>query len=154
VQALDGPWREALSTLHGSPVRIVRPDGPGQLQLTPVTLVSRASLERLGREAGGDAVDGRRFRMLFDLDGCGPHEEDGWDGRRVRIGEAVVRVAGPVERCAVTTRNPETGEVDLDTLGLIRGYREPRDGVTIPFGVYARVETPGLVRGGDPVEPL
>jgi uncharacterized protein YcbX len=153
VQALDGPWREALSQLHGSPVRIVRPDGPGQLQHTPVTLVSRASLERLGREAGRE-VDGRRFRMLFDLDGCEPHEEDEWDGRRVRIGEAVVRVGGPVERCAVTTRNPETGEVDLDTLRLIRGYREPRDGVTIPFGVYAEVETPGRVRAGEAVEPL
>jgi uncharacterized protein YcbX len=154
AQVVEGPWTEALSELYGASVRIVRPDGPGQLQLAPVTLVSRASLERIGREAGGEEVDGRRFRMLFDLDGCDTHEEDTWHGRRVRIGEAVVRVGGPVERCAVTTRNPETGAVDLDTLKLIRRYREPREGVTIPFGVYAEVEQPGRVRVGDPVEPL
>lgn len=153
VRTVEGPWTEPLSRLHGSPVRIVRPGGPGQLQLTPVTLVSLASLERLGREAGRP-VDGRRFRMLFDLDGCDEHEEDAWQGRRVQIGAAVVRVTGPVERCAVTTRDPETGESDLDTLRLIRGYREPREGVAIPFGVYAEVEQHGRVRVGDPVEPL
>ena len=153
VHALDGPWREPLSDLHGADVRIARPAGAGRLQEAPVTLVSRASLARLGREAG-EEVDGRRFRMLFDLDGCEAHEEDTWDGRRLRIGEAVVRVGGPVERCALTTRNPDTGAVDLDTLRLIRRYREPRNGVTIPFGVYAEVEKPGRVRAGDPVEPL
>ena len=153
MQVVEGPWTALLSQLHGSPVRIVRSEEPGQLQEAPVTLVSRASLERLGREAG-QSVDGRRFRMLFDLDGCAAHEEDAWSGRRLRVGEAVVRVGGPVERCALTTRDPDTGERDLDTLGLIRAYREPRRGVEIPFGVYAAVERPGRVRLGDEVEPL
>jgi len=150
---VDGPWTEPLSRLHGSSVRIVRPDAPGQLQEAPVTLVSRASLDRLEREAGR-SVDPRRFRMLFDLDGCGEHEEDTWAGRRARIGDALVRVGGGVGRCAVTTRDPETGERDLDTLHLLRGYREPLEDGEIPFGVYAEVEQPGRVRIGDPVEPL
>jgi uncharacterized protein YcbX len=150
---VEGPWTDPLSRLHGSPVRIVRPDGPGELQEAPLTLVSRASLERLEREAGR-RVDPRRFRMLFDLDGCGEHEEDAWGGRRVRIGGALVRVGGGVGRCAVTTRDPETGERDLDTLRLLRGYREPLEDGEIPFGVYAEVEQPGRVRVGDPVEPL
>ena len=35
-----------------------------------VSLVSRGSLERLRAEAGVDEpVDGRRFRMLFEIDG-------------------------------------------------------------------------------------
>jgi uncharacterized protein YcbX len=92
--------------------------------------------------------------MLFELDGCSAHEEDAWSGRQVRVGEAVLRVGGPVERCAVTTRDPDTGVRDLDTLRLIGGYREPRDGVEIPFGVYAAVERPGHVRVGDEVTPL
>jgi uncharacterized protein len=150
---VDGPWTEPLTRLHGSSVRIVRPDGPGRLQGAPVTLVSRASLERLEREAGR-SVDPRRFRMLFDLEGCGEHEEDTWDGRRVRIGAAVVRARGGVGRCAVTTRDPDTGERDLDTLRLLRGYREPLADGEIPFGVYAEVEQPGRVRVGDPVDPL
>jgi len=47
VRVVDGPWTELLSRSHGSPVRIVRPDAPGQLQEAPVTLVSRASLARV-----------------------------------------------------------------------------------------------------------
>jgi uncharacterized protein YcbX len=92
--------------------------------------------------------------MLFDLDGCSVHEEDTWSGRRVRIGGAVIRVGGGVGRCAVTTRDPDTGMRDLDTLRLLRAYREPLGDGEIPFGVYAVVEQPGVVRVGDEVTPL
>jgi uncharacterized protein YcbX len=55
----------------------------------------------------------------------------------------------------VTTRDPDTGERDLDTLRLLKSYRGQResDG-SVLFGVYARVEQRGLVRVGDPVGPL
>jgi hypothetical protein len=116
-----------------------------------VTFVSRASLDRLAEEAGR-AIDSRRFRMLFTIDGCGAHEEDEWDGRAARVGEALLRFGGPVDRCAVTTRDPDTGTRDLDTLRLIKGYRGmPRKG-KIDFGVYADVVEPGVVRLGDSVE--
>lgn len=153
VRPVAGDWTPKLSALAGYGVQIVRPERLGEVQDAPVTLVSGASVARLEREAGR-AVDPRRFRMLFGLDGCEPHEEDEWEGRSVRIGEAVVRPTLAVERCAVTTRDPETGRRDLDTLHLIRGYREPRGDVQIPFGMLADVEVPGRVRVGDPVEPL
>jgi uncharacterized protein len=152
-RVVEGEWNDRLSSLAGHDVRIVRPEEITGLREAPVTLVSRASVERLEREAGG-AVDPRRFRMLFDLDGCAEHEEDTWDGRRVRVGEALLRVGGPVPRCAATTRHPESGERDLDTLRLIKSYRGVRDGKAIDFGVYAAVQEPGRVRVGDPVEPL
>ena len=152
-QVVEGEWNDRLSALAGHKVRLVRPDTTVGLREAPVTLVSRASVERLEREAGG-RVDARRFRMLFDLDGCAEHEEDSWDGRHVRFGAAVLRVGGPVPRCAATTRHPESGERDLDTLRLIKSYRGVREGKAIDFGVYAAVEQPGLVRVGDPVEPL
>ena len=44
--------------------------------------------------------------MLFELDGCEPHEEDTWDRLLFEIGSAAIRVGGPVDRCAVTTRDP------------------------------------------------
>ena len=74
-----------------------------------VSLVSRGSLERLREEAGAEApVDGRRFRMLFEIDGVGAHEEDDWLGREVRVGDAVLRLNGDVGRCVVTSHDPDT----------------------------------------------
>ncbi len=152
-RVLDGEWTERLSRLAGHPVRLVRPDEHGHVQEAPVTLLSEASLDRLGREAGRP-VDGRRFRMLLTLSGCRPHEEDDWEGRLLRIGGAVIRAGGPVDRCAMTTRDPDTGATDLDTLRLIKGYRGMSERKTIDFGVYAEIVEPGAVRVGDTVEPL
>jgi uncharacterized protein YcbX len=148
-----GPWSDALSDYAGTSVQLVQTDEPGTGTDVHVgTLVSRASCERLGHELAAE-VDARRFRMLFDLDGCEPHEEDTWD--RVRIGEAVVRIAGPVPRCAVTTQNPSTGVPSLDTLRGIKAYRGLRGAEKkIDFGVYFDVEEPGRVRVGDAAEPF
>src|SRR5438874_2038182 len=82
--------------------------------------VSRASLEALQAAARADGpVDGRRFRMLFGIDGVAAHEEDAWLGRQVRIGEALIVPLGHVGRCATTTQDPDTGVRSLDTLGAI-----------------------------------
>jgi MOSC domain-containing protein len=153
ARSVDGEWTERLSQMAGHPVRLMRPEVHGCLQMAPVTLISDGSLERLGQEAG-EPVDGKRFRMLFTLAGCRPHEEDEWDGRLLRIGDAVIRAGGPVDRCAMTTRDPDTGERDLDTLGLIKAYRGLSERQTLDFGVYAEIVQPGTVRAGDTVEPL
>jgi len=119
------------------------------------TLISRASLERLAEQLGEDEVDGRRFRMTFEIDGVEPHAEDGWIDREVRVGGATVRIGGNVGRCALTTRNPETGVVDLKTLHALGEYRdEVPTSEPLPFGVHASVVTPGRVAVGDAVELL
>ena len=151
VGVVDGPWTEPLSELAGHPVRLVRPQLVGAAQTEPVTVVSQASLDRLGEEAGRE-IDSRRFRMLFTVDGCRAHEEDEWKGRTARAGEALLRFGGPVDRCAVTTRDPDTGVTDLDTLRLIKSYRGTSRAGTIDFGVYAQVVEPGRVRVGDRIE--
>jgi hypothetical protein len=149
-----GPWSEAISAYLGRPLRLVRTDEPGGAFPAgrPVSLVSEASVAELARHAAVDAVDARRFRMLVGLDGCEAHEEDSWIGRRVRLGDAPLEVGGPVDRCAATTRNPDSGEVDLDTLRVIKDYRGLRDGKHADFGVFAAVVEPGRVRLGDAVE--
>ena len=145
-RVVRGPWAERLSALAGIAVQLVMLDRPGQVQGQPVTLVSEASLGTIAEEAG-ENVDPRRFRMLFHVDGCAPHEEDEWLHLRVRVGDAVVRIVERVERCVVTTRDPETGTRDIDTLAILERYRG-----TIDFGVGASVVEPGLVAVGDPVE--
>jgi uncharacterized protein YcbX len=153
-RVVAGPWGEALGGFAGRAVRLVKADMPaGAIDSEPLTLVSSESVAELARQAGVGQVDSRRFRMLLEIEGCAPHEEDTWFGRHVRIGETIVEIGGPVPRCATTTRDPSTGQRDLDTLRAIAAYRGRRDGKDIDFGVYAQVVRPGRVRVGDAVEP-
>jgi uncharacterized protein YcbX len=155
-RALEGRWSEALSRFLGRPVLLVRPDRPGEANdEAPVSLVSSASSEELGRRAGlPEPPDSRRFRMLVEIGGCEPHEEDTWRGRPLRVGQAVVKVGGPIPRCVVTTLGPETGAKDFDTLKEIAGYRGVTADRDINFGVYADVLEPGRIALGDRVELL
>jgi uncharacterized protein YcbX len=154
-----GAFAEAISSLAGRPLRLVRVDEAGagndRGAAGSVSVVSQGALDLLAREAGVPDVDGRRFRMLFGIDGVEAHAEDGWLGRRVAVGDAVVAVRGLVGRCAVTTQNPDTGIKDLDTLRTIRRYRPEVEGEEpLPIGVWGGVEQPGRVRVGDTVAPL
>jgi len=152
-----GPWSEAISRFVGKELRLVRTEGAGDAvdrgEGAAVTLLSRASLAQLAEVAGVDSVDERRFRMLIGVDGLEPHEEDGWLDRRVAVGEAVVVPRGNVGRCAVTTRNPETGDIDLKTLHALRSYR-PDGTEPLPFGIWGEVVQAGAVRVGAEVAPL
>lgn len=157
ARVIEGPWSEALSDLAGVRVRLARIERAGEgvdrgERGAVVTILSEASLDALARAANVSSVDPRRFRMLFGVAGIGAHEEDTWIGRAVRIGDAVVRPGADVGRCAVTTLDPDRGVSDLDTLKTIARYRgaEPTT-ERVAFGVWARVERPGVVRVGDAV---
>jgi uncharacterized protein YcbX len=154
---VEGPWDAALSELAGEPVRLVAPPfgavdrGRGGA----ATLLAQASLGAIASVLGVDSVDPRRFRMNFGIKGVGAHAEDGWIGRRIKVGEAIVVPQGNVGRCAITTQNPDTGRADLDTLSALADYRRDVDTTEpLPFGVHAAVAEPGRVRVGDAVEPL
>jgi uncharacterized protein YcbX len=153
-----GPWAELLSRELGLPVRLARTDRPGEGvdragHGAGASLLSVESLNEMAAVAGlQEPPDARRFRMLVGIEGGSAHQEDSWIGKRVRVGDAVIVPAGNVGRCVVTTRDPETGESDLDTLEILARYR--RDTQTteaLPFGVWARVEREGSVNLGDEV---
>lgn len=153
-----GPWSGALTSFVGRELRLVQcvEAGAGvDRGRAAVSILSRGSLEAM-REAAGisEPIDPRRFRMLFGVDGIGPHEEDEWIGRRVRIGDAVVAVGGHTGRCIVTSRHPETGVRNLPTLDVLAEYRDGVESTEpLPFGVWAEVVEPGRVALGDSVEP-
>lgn len=152
-QLVEGPFSEALTRHTGRQLRLVEAADGGAVDRGAhggASLISRASLRRLAEAANAAEVDSRRFRMLIELDGLGPHVEDRWVGRHVAVGEATVAVRGHVGRCVVTSRHPETGEIDLPTLDIIRSYREEAETTApIPFGIYGEVVQPGRVRVGD-----
>lgn len=154
---LDGPWSDALSEFTGRSVRLVEANGTAadRGQAGAASLISRASLARLADQGGERDIDARRFRMLIEIDGVSAHAEDGWVGGATRIGEAVVDWAGHAGRCLTTSRDPETGTVDLPTLDMLRGYRDELDTTEpLPFGIYGSVRTEGTVRVGDAVEVI
>lgn len=152
---MDGPFAAAVSELANRPLRLFRCSVAGDgLDMHPVSLLSASAVDQLAAHGGhqGD-LDARRFRPTLLLDECQPHAEDGWIGGRVQAGDAVLDVVSRDVRCALTTRNPLTGERDADTLRWIGDARPMPDG-KICFGVYADVVQPGSVRVGDPVVPL
>jgi uncharacterized protein YcbX len=151
---VEGPWSEALSDLAGKRLRLALLDSDeAGNDMHPVSLLSVESCAELGSQNGAEAPDHRRFRPTLLIEGVEPHEEDSWVGRDVTAGEAVLRVVECDPRCAITTRNPETGERDLDTLRMIASYRPPSEG-KVWFGVYAAVLRPGGVSVGDAVHLL
>jgi uncharacterized protein YcbX len=152
---VDGPWTEPLSDFCGRPIHLIRCDRPAATRTgNPTSLVSDGSLRELARHAGVDEVDARRFRMLIELEGADAHEEDTWVGKRIAIGDAVLRGTQACGRCAITTQDPDSGHRDLDTLRTIIAYRGLRDGKYADLGILADVEQPGRVRLGDEVTVL
>jgi len=150
---VTGDWGNALSHFCGQTVRLVLSSAPGQcFDEYPISLLSQASLEMLNGQ--GDVsvdLDVRRFRPNFLIGGCEPHEEDTWLGQTIQIGhEMLLHVVARDPRCVITCLDPDTGDADFETRGLITRYR-PSSG-TAYFGVYGIVERAGDVSVGDKVQ--
>ncbi len=150
-----GDWSQAISEHVGKPLRLVEAGETGAVDRGAegtITLISRGSLERLAERAERPGVDGRRFRMLIEVDGIAPHEEDGWVGHVLTVGEVVLRARGHVGRCVITSRHPETGDIDLHTLKILGGYRRQVETTEpVAFGIYGEIVRPGAIALGDPV---
>jgi len=144
---VEGPFAAAITEHIGAPVDLVARDGDTVgADDFPVSLMSRASLAALGAALGDPGVDGRRFRMTITIDGVDAWAEHGWAERDVAVGDAVLRVAEPVPRCVVTTRDPDSGRRDAPVLKTLAGLRGKDD---VTFGVWCDVVAPGRVRVGD-----
>jgi uncharacterized protein YcbX len=165
---VDGPFAAAASAYIGKTVRMVRADVPGSAtDLHPVTIVATATLDHFAKCFDAPTEHWRdRFRMLFELDGLEPFEEEAWIGRTLRVGELAITVEGPVPRCLVTRQNPRTGMKDFDTLKSLRVFRTEPMGTRLNpgpdsevyggflLGMYATVTRPGVARVGDEVRAV
>ncbi len=156
ARLVEGPFSAALTNYLGRSLRVVEADGSvDRGRRGAASLISRASLARLAAAAGESLLDARRFRMLIEIEGVAAHAEDHWVGHVVRIGNAAVRFHGHVGRCLTTSRDPDTGQIDLPTLDILRSYRHGLQTTEpLPFGIYGEVLEQGAIRVGDPVAPV
>ena len=156
VTAPDGTrWRwadagleEAITADLGKEVKLVRDPALMQDLDDSVLVTLRPTLDGLREELEAD-VDLRRFRtnVHVELD-AEPFAELGWEGRRLRIGDAELDLLHPCARCAIVTRDPDTQDA---WGGLLRHLLRRHEAI---FGINARPRGRARVRIGDPVEVL
>ncbi len=116
------------------------------LDAAEVHLISEPTLRRCADERPDLDWDVRRFRPNVVVDGpLDPFAEDGWCGRELRVGTAVLAARQPTVRCAVPLRAQPGLDRQLDL------YRALEDLHANHLGIYLGVVEPGTVRIGDRV---
>lgn len=126
--------------------RVVRGPGRGFTDSDfPSITLCNASSHRAVEQRVGRPLEPERWRGNIWFDGLAPWEEFDWEGREVRLGEAVVIVRERTDRCLATHNNPKTGQRDADVLSALDSWGH-RD-----FSVRAEVVQAGRVAIGDPV---
>jgi uncharacterized protein YcbX len=139
---------EALAAVVGRTVAVDRADGQPHHDAAPLHLVTTASLRWWADQAPEPEVSWQRTRANVVVDVPGSDRvEDGWVGRKLRIGDSEVEIVEPTERCAMVTH----AQAGLDHAAELLRVLAPHD---LNLGVYATVVTPGTVRVGDPVVVL
>ena len=139
---VDGrPWAApevaaAVGTAVGQPVRLGKDASLERFDVLPLLVVSDGIVRHLG-------LDRRRFRPNLFIEGVAGLAEREWEGRHLRIGEAVVALASRRGRCVMTTYDPDTLAQDH---GVLRRIARELDG---ELGLDTAVVQPGRVTVGD-----
>jgi len=111
----------------------------------PIHLVTSAAIRSLERDLSGSVIDTRRFRpnILVDWpDGPDAIPEHGWIGRKIRIGDVVLKGREPCGRCGFITIAQEGLPLDVEILRTVVKRHERN------FGIYCDVVTRGEIATG------
>lgn len=124
---------------------------PGMhFDVTPLQLLTTASLAHLARSNPGANWDVRRFRpnILIETDSGAGLVEAAWAGRNLRIGAVTVHCPAPTPRCAMTMQAQPDLPFDKSILRTI--VREADQNL----GAYATTAEIGVIAVGDAVGVL
>ncbi|TMA32165.1 MAG: MOSC domain-containing protein [Deltaproteobacteria bacterium] len=143
---VDGrPWRDPeiarrVEAAAGAGAKLESAAGnPGRFDVLPLLVMTDGALNAAG-------YDWRRFRPNLIISGVEGLAERDWEGRRLRVGHALLAVADLRARCVMTTFDPDTQVQDP---GVLRRIVEEFDAV---LGLNCGVIEGGAVAEGDPVE--
>lgn len=139
----DHAWNspEALSLVKnaaGADALLEPWNGLDRFDILPLLVATDGAVAAFGRDI-------RRLRPNIVISGVEGLEEREWEGRQLRIGDAVIRLDSLRGRCQMTTIDPDTLAVDP---GVLRDIVNRFDG---KLALNADVERPGRIKIGDPV---
>jgi uncharacterized protein YcbX len=118
----------------------------------PLHILSTQIMAHLAAKSSADA-DRRRFRpnILLDFPESGSEiPEFELVGKRIRIGEAVIKIRAKTIRCSIPSRAQPLLELEHDpgmTRAMVKVFERH-------IGVYANIEAEGAIEVGAPVELL
>ena len=117
-----------------------------------VTLHGRASLAEVAAAAGDPQLSELRFRSNIAVEGLGAWQEQGWAGKRIRVGGIEFAFVRPKGRCLATHANPRSGERDVAVMQILPGvYPNERPIFAVALSTVGRG---GAIRVGDAVTVL
>jgi uncharacterized protein len=117
-----------------------------------VTLHGRASVTAAAKAAVVSELSEERFRSNIALEGLRAWEEQGWIGRRLKVGEVEFRAVEPKTRCLATHANPRTGQRDVPVMQtLMKAF--PADKPTLAIALLP-TGGGGSIHVGDRIQLL
>jgi uncharacterized protein YcbX len=134
-----------------SDFRLIRSSTP-QTDVRPLSLISLKTIRQLSTELGFP-LDHRRFRANIVLDLTSEaFAEDRLEGSMIQLGSKVkLRILERDPRCRLITYDPDSPHTQEPLFAIMKLLDKKHEGRA---GVYAKVETPGLVRSSDTVSLL
>ena len=119
-------------------------DAPHFFDDAPVSILVDVWLRELSAHMGFE-VEPQRFRPNFFVraNDAFTADEAALTGRVLSLGDAVLRVRYPIERCVTTTYDQTTGESEPNVLRYVAEHRSTW------MGIYCDVLRAGTVRIGD-----
>jgi len=118
------------------------------VDLSPLLVMTRQSIDSLAVAAPDSIMDVRRFRpsLLVEAESEGRFPEQAWLGQRLRIGDVLIDAPMTCPRCVMTTH----GFADLPKDPAVMRALVAEAGGNL--GIYATILEPGVIRLGDAVE--
>jgi uncharacterized protein YcbX len=141
---VDGrPWRDpavgrAVVAAAGKGAVLGRDDNLDRFDILPLLVATDGAIAALGH-------DGRRLRPNLVIAGVEGLAERDWEGRRLRVGRALIEAVSLRRRCIMTTFDPDTAVQDVEVLKKIHRAFGGR------LALDCQVLEAGLVAEGDPV---
>lgn len=135
----DPDLERRVTEAVGAPARVVEAKDIERFDVLPLLVATDGAVETM-------KLDRRRFRPNLLIGGVPGLTERTWEGRFLRVGDAIVGLHSLRQRCVITTWDPDTHVQDREVL---RRINRELDGT---LALNAWVVKEGRVRVGDRVE--